>query len=81
MKVKGFSIEVHLFSSLSYTNGIAAKARSCKELQQFLNSVVKHSADVGSSFCHQLKNSKIYMNTNKNLQLNIIYHIIVMKSQ
>ena len=37
----------HLLSNLSYADNIAAIARSAKELQQFIDCVVKHSADVG----------------------------------
>ena len=43
----GYSIGGHLLSNLSYADDIAAITSSCKELQQFLDCVVKHSADVG----------------------------------
>ena len=43
----GYSIGGHLPSNLSYADDIAAIARSAKELQQFIDCVVKHSADVG----------------------------------
>ena len=43
----GYSIGGHLLSNLSYADDIAAIARSAKELQQFIDCVVKHSADVG----------------------------------
>ena len=42
-----YSIGGNLISNLSYADDIAAMSRSSKELQQFLNCVVKYSAEVG----------------------------------